>query len=222
MNPEATNCVDNEAAYQRYLAALLAGDRHQCRAIFESRLELDIGLRRIYQDLVQRSLYEVGTMWEQGRASVATEHLATAITESLLSLVYPRLFNHPLLGKSAVVTCVSNEYHQVGGKIVADLFELNGWRGYFLGANTPVKTLLDFINDKAPNVVALSSTVYFNLENLLKTAAAIQTEFPAVPILVGGQAFRLGGRARAERIPGVRCLVSLDELESCIKSPYGH
>jgi hypothetical protein len=27
---------------------------------------------------------------------------------------------------------VANEYHQIGGKMVADIFELNGWRGYFV------------------------------------------------------------------------------------------
>jgi methanogenic corrinoid protein MtbC1 len=222
MNPEAANNAVNEKMYQRYLAALLAGERHQCRAIFESLLEGGIELRRIYQDLIQRSLYEVGAMWERGRASVATEHIATAITESLFGLAYPRLFNHPRTGRSAVVSCGANEYHQVGGKIVADLFELNGWRGYFLGANTPAKGLLDFINNKKPDVVALSSTVYFNLENLLKTAAAIRIEFPEVPIIVGGQAFHCSGRARAERIAGVRCIVSLDELDSWIKSSHGH
>jgi methanogenic corrinoid protein MtbC1 len=160
-------------------------------------------------------------MWELGRASVATEHLATAITESLLSLVYPRLFNQPHIGRSAIVTCAENEHHQVGGRMVADLFELNGWRGYFLGANTPVKTLLDFISDKAPDVVALSSTVYFNLENLLETATAIRAEFAAIPILVGGQAFRRDGRALAEQISGVRCIESLGALELWMNSRHG-
>jgi methanogenic corrinoid protein MtbC1 len=156
--------------------------------------------------------------------SVATEHLATAITESLLNLVYPRLFSQPRLGKTAVVTCTANEYHQLGGKMVADIFELNGWRGYFLGANTPPRDLLDLIRDKQPDAVALSLTVYFNLETLLQTAAAIRAEFPAVPILVGGQAFRFGGRERAEQIAGVRCLASLAELESWMKSltPHAH
>ena len=224
MGENATPAAGPEAAYPRYLDALLAGDRQQCRAVFESWLAAGTELRVIYQELVQRSLYEVGARWEQGRVSVATEHLATAITESLLNLVYPRLFSQPRLGKTAVVTCTANEYHQLGGKMVADIFELNGWRGYFLGANTPPRDLLDLIRDKQPDAVALSLTVYFNLETLLQTAAAIRAEFPAVPILVGGQAFRFGGRERAEQIAGVRCLASLAELESWMKSltPHAH
>jgi methanogenic corrinoid protein MtbC1 len=211
-----------EEAYPRYLTALLAGDRAHCRSVFEAYLATDMDLRMLYQDLVQRSLYDVGTLWEQGRVSVATEHLATAITESLLNLVYPRLFSQPRIGKTAVVSCAANEYHQIGGKMVADIFELHGWRGYFLGANTPAPGLLDLIREKRPDVVTLSLTVYFNLETLLQTAAAVRKEFPTLPILVGGQAFRWGGRERTEEIEGVRHLGSLADLESWIKSPPHH
>ncbi len=216
------NAVDPEQTYADYLTALLAGDRQVCRATFEYWLSKDIELRLIYQDLVQRSLYDVGALWERGHVSVATEHLATAMTESLLNLAYPRLFARPRLGKSAVVSCTANEYHQLGSKMVADVFELHGWRGYFLGASTSTRILLDLIRDKRPDAVALSLTVYFNLEAMLETAAAVRAEFPLVPILAGGQAFRWGGRERVERIPGTRCLSSLGELESWITAASRH
>ena len=105
---------------------------------------------------------------------------------------------------------------------VADLFELNGWRGYFLGANTPVRDLLQLIQEKQPEVVALSVTVFFGMDALLHAAGAIRAQFPSVPILVGGQAFRWGGRERAEQIPGVEYLPSLAELELWIQSHSSH
>lgn len=218
MNTNPTTPIDEDEAYPRYLAALLAGDRRQCREEFERWLASSFDLRVIYHDLVQRSLHDVGRLWEQGQISVATEHLATAITESLLNLVYPRLFSQPRLGRSAVVSCVANEYHQIGGKMVADIFELNGWRGHFFGANRPLQELLDVIQEKRPDVVALSATVYPGLEVLFNAAAEIQHRFPSVPILVGGQAFQWGGRERAAQTPGVRYLADLAALESWIKS----
>jgi methanogenic corrinoid protein MtbC1 len=212
----------SEVAYARYLEALVAGDRRRCREEFEAHLDAGTELRTLYLDLVQRSLYDVGELWERGRVSVATEHLATAITESLLNLVYPRLFRQPRLDRRAVVTCTANELHQIGGKMVADLFELNGWRGYFLGANTPVRDLLNFIQEQRADVVALSLTVYFGLDVLLNAATEIHAQFPAMPILVGGQAFRWGGRDRAEQITGVKHLASLAELELWMKANSPH
>lgn len=206
-----------DESYRHYLTSLLAGDRQRCRVFFEEWLASEAELRSLYQDLVQRSLYEIGELWERGRISVATEHLATAITESLLNLAYPRLFAQPRVGKSAVVACVANEYHQIGGKMVADLFELNGWRGYFLGANTPLRDVQSLIEEKRPDAVALSVTVAFSLDMLIHAASEIRAAFPDVPILVGGQAFRWGGRKRTEQLPGVRCMTSLNELETWIK-----
>jgi methanogenic corrinoid protein MtbC1 len=206
-----------EEVYRAYVSALLAHDHRACRARFLQWLEADAGLRSTYEDLVRRSLYEVGDLWERGVISVATEHLATAISESLLNLTYPRLFSRPRVGKSAVITCAPNEYHQIGGKMVADLFELNGWRGYFLGANAPVGDVIQLIAEKRPEAVALSGATSFSLAKVIGAAADIRAAFPDVAILVGGQAFRWGGRERVERLPGVRCLTSLGELEAWIR-----
>jgi len=214
--------MPSEESYRRYVAALIAGDRHACRTELEAWLESGIDVRSLYEELFRRSLYAVGTLWERSRISVATEHLATAITESLLNLVYPRLFNRTPAGRSAVVACTVNEYHQIGGKMVADIFELHGWRGYFLGPDVPKKDLLALIAEKRPDAVSLSLTLFYNLTALLETARAIRAAFPSLPVLVGGQGFRHGGRERAEQIPGVRHIASLADLEAWIESEWPH
>jgi methanogenic corrinoid protein MtbC1 len=221
MTPTAPT-FDREQHYQDYLQALLAGDRRACQASFETWLIALPELRSVYEELIQRSLYDVGSLWEQGRVSVATEHLATAISESLLNLVYPRLFQNPRTGKSAVVTCGANETHQIGGKMVADLFELNGWRGYFLGANTPIRDLLGLVQEKRPDVVTFSVTIFFNLEACLAGVAAVRGAFPELPILVGGQALRWGGHSRFQGFPGVLTLASLAELEAWMHTQVPH
>lgn len=201
-----------EEVYRSYLAGLLTNNREQCRACFQQWLDAEPDLLSLYEDLVQRSLYEVGELWEQGKISVAAEHLATAISEGLLNLAYPRLFATPRRGKSAVVTCMANEHHQIGGKMVADLFEFHGWRGYFLGANTPVREVIALIGEKRADVVALSVAIASGVATAINAATEIRAAFPNVPILVGGQALRWGGRERIERLPGVRCLASLRDL----------
>ena len=85
MNHSSSESFPFEEIYRRYLDGLLTSDRQKCRVNFEQWLESTPELRSIYDDLVRRSLYEVGEQWEQGKISVATEHLATAISEGLLN-----------------------------------------------------------------------------------------------------------------------------------------
>ena len=207
---------DFEASYQLYLAALLDGDRDQCRACFEHWLAHTPDLRIVYEDLVQRALYAVGELWQQGKISVAREHLATAISESLLHLSYPRLFATPRVGKAAVVAAIADEQHHLGARMVADMLELQGWRAYYLGPNTPLTDLLDLIGQLNADIVALSATMSANLPRLLQTASAIRMEFPRMPIIVGGQALGQGGKECVEKIEGVRCLTTLAELKSLL------
>ena len=202
-----------ETVYRDYLNALITGHRTTCLSIVQGLLDRHIDIYDLYVLLFQKSMYEVGEMWEMNRISVAVEHLATAITESLLSLVYPRIFAADHIGRKAVIACVANEYHQIGGKMVADIFELHGWDGYFLGANTPPDELIRLIDDKKPNLLGLSLAVYFNLDNLLRVVEMVRATFQDLPILVGGQAFRWGGADQILQYNQVAYLSSLRDLE---------
>ncbi len=173
--------------YNRFISLLLSGDRESCINIVNSLLENEIDMRDLYTHLFHEAMYEIGTLWENNKITVAVEHLATAIMENLLCLVYPQLFSDrsKRVGKKAVISCTVNEYHQIGAKMIADIFELNGWDSYFLGANTPIEGLLTLIHEKKPQVVGLSVSIYSNMEKLIQTIERIKAEFPQKDILVG-------------------------------------
>ena len=155
-----------ESVYQDYLSALLAGRRSECHDIVQKLLAAPIDIKELYDKLFQRSMYRVGELWENNRITVANEHLATSITESLLNLAYPSIFATERIGKKAVISCSANEFHQVGGKMVADILELNGWDGYFLGANTPPEDILQYLQEVKPDLVGLSLSILSNIANL--------------------------------------------------------
>lgn len=204
-----------EKTYRRYLDALVDGDRHTCTAIVEQLLP-ETRPKELYIDLFQASLYRIGELWEQRRISVAIEHLATAITENLLVLVYPAIFGADHINRSVIVSCTHNEHHQIGGKMVADIFEMHGWNAYFLGTNTPLEDLLAMVGAKRPDVVALSLAVPTNLGGLETALRSLAARFPEVPTIIGGQAFRWGGVHVADRYPGCRHIASLHDLETFI------
>ncbi|MCX7019989.1 MAG: cobalamin-dependent protein [bacterium] len=205
-----------DGVYGQYLASLLAGERARCIEIVERLCGDGMGLRDLYVDIFQRSLYRIGELWEHRRVSVAVEHLATAITERLMSLVQARVFAGPLRERSVVIACVADEFHQIGGRMVADLFELNGWRGYFLGANTPVDDLLRLIDDRRPDMVGMSLSIYFNLPSLRRALDAVCGAHPGLQVIVGGQAFRWGGADVLRRYGNVTYVATIDELEKIV------
>ena len=205
-----------EATYDRYLSHLLAGNRFECRKIVEKLLAAEVDIRDLYLSIFQRSLYRVGELWETNRISVATEHLATSITESLLTLVYPELFSAEHVGKKAIISCGLNEFHQVGGRIVADILELNGWDSYFLGANTPAQDLVQYIDKKQPDMLGMSLSIYFNMPALVEMVVEVRASFPRLDVIVGGQAFRWGGADALKDCANVILVPSITELENLI------
>ena len=184
------NTKITETLYAEYLSSLIRGDRLACSGIISRLLDESIDVQVLYEQVFQRSMYEIGEQWESDKITVATEHLATSITESLMPLVYPRLFSREHLPRTAIVSCVADEYHQMGGRMVADIFEMNRWHGHFLGANTPIADLQTMIMEKKPDVLALSVSVYFNMPNLVRAIEVVRVAQPTLPILIGGQAFQ--------------------------------
>ncbi len=65
----------NTLPYDDYLAALLRGDRAQCKRIVHELLADGMPVRTLYTDVFGASLYREGELWESNRISVATEHL---------------------------------------------------------------------------------------------------------------------------------------------------
>ncbi len=63
----------DEKLYRNYFQALLAGRRAQCRDIAQTLIDKQIAIKMLYSDLFQRSMYEIGELWENNRITVANE-----------------------------------------------------------------------------------------------------------------------------------------------------
>jgi methanogenic corrinoid protein MtbC1 len=218
----SVDALIDDGCYQRYLQALQDGDGQSCAALLNEQLSRSVPLKAIYIDLVQRAMYEVGTRWETNQISVATEHLASATTELLLARLYPRLFALPHIDRRALVACVPQEYHRIGPRMVADFFELHGWHAFSLGAGLTPANLIEQIDERRPDVVGLSMSLRFNAPYLEMALDAISSEYPDLPVLLGGQAFQGDGEGRdarealLERYAHLRYCGSLDDLERYI------
>jgi methanogenic corrinoid protein MtbC1 len=122
-----------------------------------------------------------------------TMYWRTTATQLIMSQLYPYIFSTVNSGRRLVATCVGGELHEIGIRMVADFFEMAGWDTYYLGANTPDRSLLQTVEDKKPDILALSTTMTFNVSavaDLIRLVRQSET-IAAMKIIVGGYPFNL-------------------------------
>jgi methanogenic corrinoid protein MtbC1 len=201
------------AESSEFLTLLLQGERRKCSTLMQGLLKHGVSVPELYEGYFKPSLYEVGLLWERNRISVAVEHMATAITEGLMNELFPRIVSPDRKERLVIMGTVQGELHQVGAKMASDLFEMHGWDAVYLGADTPTGELIRMLREQQPDLLGLSLSVYFHLDNLVQAVESIRAEFPVLPILVGGQALNRGAGVVLGDLPGVQVIGSLAELE---------
>lgn len=207
----------NEVYFLDYTNGLLQGDKEKCIGIVEKVLSEKVEIQDVYVDLFQRSLYHIGKMWEQGQLSIADEHLGTEITKSLMNKYAPKIKSNNKVGKTALISCVDKEFHEIGARMAADVFELNGWDTYFLGACTPTREIVKFIEIKKPDVVGLSFNFYMNVMRLLEVIDHIKKNFPHQQIIVGGQGISREKENPLGNYHDIKQFSSVKELDDYLK-----
>lgn len=182
------------AAAAAYLDHLLAGRRREAADLITDCLDRQgIGLREVYLGIFQPTQYEIGRLWQENLISVAHEHYCTATTQLIMAGLYPRIFSERRAGRTLVACCVGGELHELGMRMVADFFELDGWDTWFLGGNTPDDAVVRMTAEKGADVLAVSVTMTYNL-HLAKRLIAEVRQSPdcrGVRILLGGFPFTL-------------------------------
>ena len=182
----------NETDLDIYVDNLLKGHRDLALSLVLNKVKSGVPVKDIYTQIFQPVQYEIGRLWQTNKISVAQEHYATAVSQLVMSQLYPHIFSTQRTGYRMVAACVGNELHEIGIRMVSDFFEIAGWDTYYLGANTPAESIIQSINQKQADVVALSVTMS---SQILKTQSLIadirQGSDPRVKVLVGGHPFNV-------------------------------
>ncbi len=177
-----------------YLQYLLRGERQiASRLILDAVENKGINVKEIYLDVFQYAQYEIGRLWQMNKITVAQEHYCTAATQLIMSQLYKYIFATEKQGKTMVAACVGGDLHELGVRMVADFFEMDGWDTYYLGANTPAISIMQEIQSRKANLLAISVTMTFHLraaESLIK-AIRNNSNYDTVKIMVGGHPFNI-------------------------------
>lgn len=175
-----------------FLQSLRAGQRHASLGVVREALRDGHTIPDLYAEVVQEALYEIGRLWETGAITVAEEHLATAIAQSVVTQLYAQLPRPASVRGRMVVAGVQGELHQVGAQMVADVLESDGWDVRFLGTHMPHPGILDALAAHDAAALGLSATMLFNVAPLVRLVRQARERFPSrsLRVVVGGGAFR--------------------------------
>lgn len=173
-----------------YLNALLSGDKNKAASLIMETFMKGCPVKDIYLKIFQPAQYEVGRLWMSNQISVAKEHFCSAATQMIMSQLYPYIFNNEKKGKTFIGACVGGELHEIGIRMVADFFEMEGWDTYYLGANTPASVLINAAEEYQADVLGLSVALPYHRSLLKDTISQIRQSKYArdLKIIIGGVA----------------------------------
>lgn len=170
--------------------ALLAGDHRRAAQVFDRVLDAGRGLVEAEQHVIQPALYRIGQKWQENQVSVAQEHLATAIAQSVMARGMVKSEVPSPNGRKVLLACVAGNHHVVGLQMVADSFQLGGWDVQYLGADVPVRDLVGQVKSWKPDLVGLSVSFPQQLRVVRQAIQALEAELGSArpPVIIGGLA----------------------------------
>lgn len=170
--------------------ALLAGDHSRAAPLFARAVADGRGLIAAELHLIRPAMYGIGEKWQNNEVTVAQEHLATLIAQSVMTVGLAQSNPARSNGRKVLLACVAGNQHAMGLQMVADAFRLSGWETQLLGADVPTEALLAQVAAWKPALVGLSISFPHQLRTAKDAIARLQRALAGArpPVIIGGLA----------------------------------
>jgi methanogenic corrinoid protein MtbC1 len=143
---------------ERYLDALLKGDRTSCRNVIEEALQSGLPANRVYMDVIWPIMVEIDRLYREDKIDSAHEAFATRINRTIVDQLQNKLPRKPHRHKKIVISSNTTEQAELGAQMIADLFESDGWETRLLGGSVNNDDILSFVNNYHPDILLVYGT----------------------------------------------------------------
>jgi MerR family transcriptional regulator, light-induced transcriptional regulator len=206
---------------ETYLDALGRGDRRTALGQVRALRREGHDVLELISRLLAPAQMRVGELWVSDTWSVAQEHAATAISESVLSsLAVEResTVSPPPDAPTVVVSCVEQEWHALPALMLTEHLRGDGYAVSYLGANSSAQGLVRHVHELGPVAVLLSCSLSAFLPLARRQVEAVRET--GTPVVVGGSAFDPEGR-RARVIGATAFASAADDAGALVRSLPG-
>ena len=159
---------------EAFFECALTGMEGRAVTLVNAMLARRVDMETIYVLIFQTVLNRIGDMYIRGETDEAHEHLASALTERMMTKVAQFYTPVARASRSAVLGCVEGNYHTLGLRMLSDGLKSIGWETMFLSANVPGESFQTLVQTSKPDLVVAS--------------CAMEEQFPALRMLVYGLA----------------------------------
>jgi MerR family transcriptional regulator, light-induced transcriptional regulator len=165
--------------------ALCNSDRETATKIATKYSDL-FSLTEFYMDLLTPVMYRVGDLWEQGRLSVATEHVCSNVANNLIQSINDTRRGKG--GKSLILICSpEGEIHHLAADMLESILLQKGYEVYNVSPSAPAASIAGCIDERKPKLVMISVTLEDNLGAARRLIKEIRKSYQS-PIILGGAA----------------------------------
>ena len=118
-------------------------------------------------EIIRPVMNDVGSLWEQEKISIASEHLATNYLRQRL-LMWMVSGPPPRAQHSIVLACAPDEWHEGSLLILGALLRRRLWSVVYLGQSVPLADLASFVREVNPSMVVLNAMTEATAESLIE------------------------------------------------------
>ncbi len=141
-----------------------------------------------FDKILRPVMSKIGSDWETGKLSVATEHVASNVAQTLVKIIMEQVSG--VKNKKKILLCVPlGEEHHIGCDVLETYLTIKGFKVFNMGTSVPSDVLVEFIDMEKPDIVLISITIDDNILAGQRLVKKIK-EQSKIPVLVGGYALQ--------------------------------
>ena len=192
---------------------LTDGDIHSSLKLYEDFIKI-FSTADFFDRVLKPVMYKIGDDWETNKISIATEHVASNVAQTLVKIIMDR--ENTTKAKKKIMICVPiGEEHHLGCDVIQTYLTSKGYKVFNMRTSMPTESLLNFIENNKPDIIMISITLDDNLKAGQRLVKKINENYK-IPIIVGGYAFT--NKKMLKMDAGVFKDLSLDELPRIIRT----
>ena len=157
-------------------------------------------IEKFYEKIMNPVMAKIGDMWSAGKLSIATEHVASNVAQSLVKIISDNHKKNKLDRGKIIITTPVGEDHCIACNVLESLLLSKGFTTFNISPSTPAESLIQFIKTVHPTAILISITLEDNIKSGQRLAKKIHNTYKKLPIFIGGQAFLNNTRSKFDAI----------------------